>query len=179
VRKARESDPQSPLISSALAHHYYYRREFPKAIQEYQRALTLDSTFLVARLGLGMSYSELGDHAKAIEQGRAGLKLTGPDVPVTRSVLAYELARGGQRAEAQEMLRALERDAERVYIAPHFLALVHLALGDEAAALAAMEAAYKERSGAVLYLLLEPALDALRDQPRFKDIVRRVHGRAI
>ncbi len=177
IRGAREQDPRSPLISSALAHHYYYRREFNEAIREYHHALELDSTFTVARLGLAMSYTAVGQHDKAVEQGNAGLKVTGADVPVSRAVLAFTLANAGKRQEAQNMLDQLELEAKDRYIAPHFLALVHLALGDEPRALDALEAAYNERSGSMLYLLLEPPLEALYDQPRFRTLTQRVHKR--
>ena len=176
IRGARAQDPRSPLISSALARHYYYRREYDKSLREFQHALALDPSFLVARLGLGMTYTAAGRHGEAIEQLNAAIKLTGADVPVSRAVLAHALASAGQRQEASALLRTLESDARRRYVAPHFLALVHVALGNEEGALRALEAAFQERSGAMLYLTLEPALQPLHDQPRFQALVRRVHG---
>jgi hypothetical protein len=37
-----------------------------------------------------------------------------------------------------------------------------------------LERAYEERSEAVLYLAVEPLIDALRAEPRFRDIAARV-----
>jgi tetratricopeptide (TPR) repeat protein len=175
IRSAREQDPRSPLISSALAHHYYYRRNFDDAIREYHHAIELDSAFLVARLGLGMTYSAVGQHQEAIEQANAAVDIAGEDVPVVRSVRAFTLARAGKTAEARAMLAQLERDRSTRYIAPHFLALVYAGLGDDERALTALEEAFKERSGAMLYLTLEPPLERLYEEPRFRALVQRVH----
>ncbi|HEX6063179.1 MAG TPA: tetratricopeptide repeat protein [Longimicrobiales bacterium] len=176
IRDAREQDPRSPLISSALARHYYYRREYDLALREFEHALALDPAFLVARLGLGMTYTAAGRYSEAIEQLNGAIKLTGADVPVTRAVLAHALASAGEQKQARVLLRALESAATEQYVAPHFLALVHAALGDEERALTALEAAFQERSGAMLFLPLEPALQPLHDQPRFQALVKRVHG---
>jgi TolB-like protein/DNA-binding SARP family transcriptional activator/Tfp pilus assembly protein PilF len=176
IRAAREQDPRSPLISSALAHHYYYIREFSEARREFQHALDLDSTFLVARLGLGMTYMAIGEHEQALAQVSAARRIAG-EVPVTQAVLAYTLASSGREQEARALLADLERKQREGYIGAHFFALVYLALGDEERALAALEAALAERSGAMLYLLLEPPLEVLYDQPRFQALVQRVHGR--
>lgn len=177
IRNAREQDPRSPLISSALAHHYYYRREFGKAIQEYKHSIELDSTFIVARLGLGMSYTAAGDHVRAIEQLRIADKLVGPHSPVAVSVLGYALGTAGQVEEARQILAKLQAEAKSKYIAPHFFALLHIGLRDYESTLSALEAAYAERSGVLLYIPFEPPLDPLRNNPRFKALVEKVHGR--
>ena len=123
-----------------------------------------------------MTYTAAGRYSEAIEQLNGAIKLTGADVPVTRAVLAHALASAGEQKQARVLLRALESAATEQYVAPHFLALVHAALGDEERALTALEAAFQERSGAMLFLPLEPALQPLHDQPRFQALVKRVHG---
>jgi hypothetical protein len=47
-------------------------------------------------------------------------------------------------------------------------------LGEKDQALASLEKAYEARSWYVTWLKVEPALDSLRDDLRFKDLVRRV-----
>jgi len=52
--------------------------------------------------------------------------------------------------------------------------MVYAGLGDKDQALASLEKAYEARSWYVTWLKVEPALDSLRDDLRFKDLVRRV-----
>ena len=60
------------------------------------------------------------------------------------------------------------------YVPAFNLAVVYAGLGRKGEALAWMEKAYGERSSWMTYLGLEPRLDALRPDPRFRDLVRRV-----
>ena len=72
------------------------------------------------------------------------------------------------------MLGHLRKQAEQGYAAPFQVAMVYAGLGDKDQALASLEKAYEARSWYVTWLKVEPALDSLRDDLRFKDLVRRV-----
>jgi serine/threonine-protein kinase len=54
------------------------------------------------------------------------------------------------------------------------LALIHLGLGDNEKALSEMEQAYKERSDMLVYLSVDPRLDALRPDARFRALLQRI-----
>jgi hypothetical protein len=51
---------------------------------------------------------------------------------------------------------------------------VYAALGDEEAALGELERAYREHSGALADIRVEPQLASLRSQPCFQALVRRL-----
>ena len=51
---------------------------------------------------------------------------------------------------------------------------VYTGLGKKDQALASLEKAYEARSWYISWLKVEPALDSLREDARFKDLVRRV-----
>ncbi|MGH9370214.1 MAG: TPR end-of-group domain-containing protein [Vicinamibacterales bacterium] len=55
-----------------------------------------------------------------------------------------------------------------------FFALLHAGLDEKPQALSWLEKAYKERSGSIRYLKVEPRLDRLRGEPRFQELMRRV-----
>jgi hypothetical protein len=40
--------------------------------------------------------------------------------------------------------------------------------------MSALEVAYNERQGGVLFILTAPELDSIRSTPRFRDLVRRI-----
>jgi hypothetical protein len=52
--------------------------------------------------------------------------------------------------------------------------LVHAGLGEREQALRYLERAYEERSTVLAYLLIDPRLAPLRDDPRFLTLARRL-----
>ena len=50
----------------------------------------------------------------------------------------------------------------------------YLGLGDYEEALAGFERAYREKSNILQFLKVHPFFDPVRDDPRFKDLLRRV-----
>ena len=48
-------------------------------------------------------------------------------------------------------------------------------LGDNGQAIAWLEKAYQERDSGLVYLKMDPRYDPLRSDPRFQDLLRRLH----
>jgi hypothetical protein len=63
--------------------------------------------------------------------------------------------------------------SKRTYVSPYNFVIIYAALGDKDKALEFLERAYDERSYYMTWLNVDFQLDSLRDDPRFKDIVRR------
>jgi hypothetical protein len=61
------------------------------------------------------------------------------------------------------------------YVPPFFLAELHTALGEHDQAVACLEEAYEGRDRYIAWLKVERALDPLRADPRFTDLLHRVH----
>jgi hypothetical protein len=60
---------------------------------------------------------------------------------------------------------------------PEHLAYIHLGLSDFETALAMLEQAADERSVDILWLAVDPRVDELRGNLRFKRVLERVTGR--
>ena len=58
----------------------------------------------------------------------------------------------------------------------YYFALLHAGLGQRDSALRYLERAYEERSTVLAYLLIDPRLAPLRDEPRFLALARRLGG---
>ena len=56
----------------------------------------------------------------------------------------------------------------------YYFALVHAGLGQRSEALRDLERAYEERSTVLAYLMIDPRLAPLRDDPRFHALARRL-----
>jgi hypothetical protein len=61
-----------------------------------------------------------------------------------------------------------------VRIAAEHLGYYYLTLGDKERALAYLERAVEERDPAVLWLRVDPRVDALRPHPRFRALVAKL-----
>ena len=72
--------------------------------------------------------------------------------------------------------RSFEGGRRRATCPPYWFALVHAGLGERDQALRIPERAYEERSTVLAYLLIDPRLAPLRDEPRFVALARRLEG---
>ncbi|MEO5896794.1 MAG: hypothetical protein ABIS06_13940 [Vicinamibacterales bacterium] len=86
--------------------------------------------------------------------------------------LGYAYATSGKRDEALAILGKLKTTRE--HRSPAELAALYVGLGDKEGALALLERAYRERDEQLQYLKVEAHFHALRSEPRFQDLVRRV-----
>jgi len=86
LKKALLVDSTEVFAYRYLGDIYAGRREFLKALQEYQMALALNPEYGEAYFGAGYVYANLGDLKKAVEMWEKSL-LYSPDLPGTRENL--------------------------------------------------------------------------------------------
>jgi hypothetical protein len=84
--------------------------------------------------------------------------------------LRAALAKDGERGYWRALLRIARKQGAR----PDILAQYHAQLGERDEAFAELERAYAERVGQLNFLRVTPYLDALRDDPRYDELVRRI-----
>jgi TolB-like protein/tRNA A-37 threonylcarbamoyl transferase component Bud32 len=173
AERAVRMDPLSPLASFQRAICLYAMRRYGDAATEARHLLSIDSTFFYFDAWDGASLRELGDLDSALAVYRRA-QLRSPDRPLYG--LAITLARMGRRAEARQVLRALEAYGRRRYVAPATLAAIHVALGDFDAAFAALDRALAAHDASLWLIGTCPEFDAVRNDPRLAAIGRRVFG---
>ncbi len=80
----------------------------------------------------------------------------------------------GRTEEADDVLSTLESRAENEYVPSYQLAAIHSGRGDSERALDHLEHALRTRENWLVFLNIDPVWDRLRDQPRFRALVREV-----
>jgi serine/threonine-protein kinase len=88
--------------------------------------------------------------------------------------LAYASAKGGKTAQALALLGELHERSKESYVPAYDFAIIHLALGENEAALQWLQKAYDEHDWALMVLAVEPRLDPLRPDPRFQMLIHKV-----
>jgi serine/threonine protein kinase/tetratricopeptide (TPR) repeat protein len=173
-KRAQEADPLSLIISSIDGNTLYFARRYDRAIAQLRKAIDIDPNFPLAHFYLGLAFLQLAKNQEAIEEYQKALNLSGGQT-MMRSALGHAYAVSGKRSEALKALAELKDLSKEHYLEPVDVALVHAGLGDKTQALDWLERAYEDHSQRLLWIKVEPRFDNLRGEPRFQDILRRMH----
>jgi serine/threonine protein kinase/tetratricopeptide (TPR) repeat protein len=163
-KKALELDPMSPIINAVVAWNLTMARQYDAAIEQGKRTTQLFPAFMPGHAYLGLAYLEAGRPREAIEPFTTARKEL--DIPVFVTWLARAHLASGDRTAAESLLRDLRRKNE--YLPPYYMASLYAQLGDKNRAFAEMDRALAERTGAMVWVKVDPALDPLRNDKRFQ-----------
>ncbi|HEX8773169.1 MAG TPA: protein kinase [Pyrinomonadaceae bacterium] len=172
MTEARELDPLSLIINTNLGWIYYFARRYDDAAKQIHKALEIDENFNVAYFKLGQVYERQGRYEEAIAQYRRAMQLSS-NLWIMPG-LGHALAMTGQRDAARQILDELIEMSRERYVSPYFIAEVYRGLGEIDRTFEWLEKAYEHHSDWLVWLGVEPALDGLRRDPRFTDLMRRV-----
>jgi TolB-like protein/DNA-binding winged helix-turn-helix (wHTH) protein/Flp pilus assembly protein TadD len=173
AQRAKDLDPLSAIAGTSLAIRYWYAGRIDEAIAQFTKTLESNPEFGVARWGLAQCYRQRGETARELEELRRAVTLSGNSAYM-RAHLAYGLARSGDRAGALAIQRDLDAEARERYASPYHAALIAAGLGDQAAMMQALERAFADRSGWMVFLAVEPEFAPVRELPEFRQLLARV-----
>ena len=167
-------DPVSPLFNTTRAEIYYNARQFDAAIAQARRTIEQYPTYPLAYIWLGSAYREEKMYKDALEQFAQAGKLSG-NHPAITALCGHTLALSGDSAGARRALADLQHLAKTRYVSALYFAGVYTGLGEKSVALDWLDKAYKERNDRLVYLNVDPMADPLRSEPRFQDLMKRLH----
>jgi len=168
---AQELDPLSPVIYVEMGGVYFYRRQFDQAVEQYQRALEIAPGFWPAHRGLAAVYGYKGMYKEVIEEYRK----TGSTSATLRALIGYAYARGGVKDEAQKILHETLAKADLGAATFYYAALIYSALGERDRALECLQKLYDARDERILAIKWDSEFESLRDDPRFRELLRRTN----
>ncbi len=172
-RKALEVEPLSVESAAVLAQDLYLLRRYGEALDVLRKIMDQDPDYPLTYWVLGSVYLAQGKTKEAIAASGKGRQVGGNDWITETLAAAY--AADGNHPAAQKILNELDnRSKQGGYVSAYYLAYVYLALDDRDRALSALERDYQQRSPSMTYLKLDPALDHLRDDPRYQVLLRKM-----
>ena len=165
--KLQESDPLSSGVQFTLSELYLYWRKPDEAIKAANLVRDLSPPETIPDRLFAKAYLQKGDFeqvSKILEKR--------PDN--YESLHIIWLVKTGKVDEAKIELKKLEI-TEMGKTSPYVIGYLYADLGDKDAAFAWLEKSYAMRQSDLISMKVEPALDSLRDDARYADLIRRVH----
>jgi TolB-like protein/Flp pilus assembly protein TadD len=173
IKRAQRLDPLSPIISANAGNLYVLEGNLNTAIEEFKKVIELDPNFPIAHDFLGCAYLKQGREQEAMAELQKGVELS-RRASQELGFLGYGYGAIGKRAEATTLLKELEERYARKESPAMFLAAVYAGLGEKDQAFAWLERDFQARTGLLIFITTLPDYDALRDDPRYIDLLRRI-----
>ncbi|MDH4015150.1 MAG: tetratricopeptide repeat protein [Chromatiales bacterium] len=167
ARSAQELDPVSTFANHSLGHALYFARRFEEAIPAFRQALELDPQYPRPHYGIAMCHFMLGD----IQSAATEVALEPLDW-MRFSGLAILEQKLGNVEEAEAAMASLIEGYRDNGL--YQQAQVHTQWGDLDASIDALNRAREIGDPGVSQVVVDPLLDPLRDDPRFRDLMALV-----
>ena len=172
MERAQQLDPLSLVIAADSNVPYYLAREYDRSIEQSRKVLQFDPSFFLAHYTVGWASIQKRDFTTAVTELQKSRSIE--DKPWIIGTLGYAYAASGDTVRARAVLKELSQLAEHRQVSTFWLAMIHMALGDGDQAFQLLDRCYEERSPWLAWLKTDPALDPLRPDPRFADLLRRM-----
>jgi eukaryotic-like serine/threonine-protein kinase len=173
MQRAQALDPMSPICSANVGWTLYLAHENDRAIDELQRVLARAPGNAMALMYLGYADIEARRYADAIECLARANQVTG-GMPFCAEGIALAHAMAGRPDHARAVLADVEARAKTSFVLDSTLAVIHLALGNDAAMFDRLDRAAKARDVLLPWMKFMPVFDRFHGHPRFQALLKTV-----
>ena len=174
IKKGQEADPLSVPIAENVVQNLVEKGDLDGALAQCKRTLELDPNFWSIYFRMAAVHFEKGEKAEGLAAASKSIDLIGR-APIALGFWGYALATAGKRDEAL----AVAKELEQMYAAEQMdgvrIASVYLGLGDKDKAFEWLEKDFQARRPTLMEMRLELEFRSVRDDPRYKDLLRRMN----
>jgi len=167
-KRAQELDPLTPLHTVWIPGLYWYMGQYKKALVEARKTAEQYPDNATALFVLGTSAAQMGQHAEAIAAHEKMVAIN----PFWKFALGRTYALAGRTDDALNILTELEAQPPTSWGALG-LADLNTVLGNKDEAFRWL--GYDPPHGWLPWSRTNPALEPLRDDPRFQDLLQRMN----
>jgi len=175
IKLARELDPFSLVINRNVGMIFYWARKYDRAIESLSKTIEMDQNFSQAHFYLGSSYLQMSMFEDALSEFQREREITKGINTYLEASIGVVYLRMGKREKAEQIFNELVAQSNDMYISPYGLAWLYFALGKEDQGFESLEMAYKERDTWLIEIKVEPLLDSVRSDPRFKELLKKMN----
>jgi adenylate cyclase len=170
---AVERDPLSGYALWELAYTRYAAGQYDAALRDFERLFQLAPDMNAALVDLATTYRLAGRTEDAVRTAREAVTHDGN--ASNRAFAAFILASAGRQEEAERLLREALAAGTDGYLTPAYAAKAQMALGHTDEAFRWLGQGLDERDYSVVLLKTHPDFAPLRGDPRFRQLLRRMH----
>jgi TolB-like protein/Tfp pilus assembly protein PilF len=173
-KRGVELDPLSAVNLTDLGRIYASARRYPEAKLVFEKAVALDPDFPYTHWHYGEMLQVSGDlKGAAAEYARARVDEKHPEPIALMGQLAAKMGRPNEAREALRVLLELRKERS---VHDYWFALLHLALNEKEEAIRCLEQSYEAGNSGYEFGIIkfDRMLDALRGDPRFEALVRKI-----
>jgi len=171
IKTAMELEPASYYPRRWFANSLYWARRYDETIVEVKRLLEVNPSDISRHRWLVWSYENQGKYAEAFEALLGLLAAYKKDEEAVQQYKTVFKASGWPG-----VLVELEKD-DGLRFNSYRRASLNAWIGNKDRAFEYLEAAYAERDWEIAFLQGGPALDPLRDDPRYAELVKRIESK--
>jgi DNA-binding winged helix-turn-helix (wHTH) protein len=176
ARLAHELDPLSLTINRTLGEILYFARKYEEAIEQLKKTLEMDPNFPMVKFYLRLAYAQKSPTDQSLPISLEALPVDGDDAWNLAS-LGYAYAAYGQRPQAENMIRQLEKINRRRFVPAGLFGFVYAGLRDEDRVLECLEKSHEERFTLWVFSKVDPCWDPFRSSPRFARLIEGLDSR--
>ncbi len=173
IKRGLELEPLDINMGTTLASAYAYAGRKDEALELARKSYDLEPSHPLGRWILGLTYAEKGMYSEAITLDEQWLQTDPTNQFALRDAgLAY--AKAGRRDKAEEIINRFREIATTQYVPTCRIAIIYGALGDKDKAFVELNKAFEERDWELFRMNVDTYWAPLRDDPRFKELVKRL-----
>ena len=165
LQRALDLDPLSSIINKNYANVLCNARRVDECIVQFKKTIELNPNFPFAHQDLSWAYHTIGRKAESVEELAIYKDLIGEQFAA--SLIRETFAREGWNG----FLRLMTRADQPVRMWPAETAIYFLAIGEKSKAMDLLE--MSDPGGQVAWINVDPLFDPLRNEPRFKEWLRK------
>ena len=174
MKKARELDPLSLIISAELGKMLFYARQYDQAIEQLRATLNLDPDFPAAHYFLEKVYQAQGMYEEAYEESFKEPRRRGKASEFKDEIEKAHAKSGWKGARQKSLGMMLHERSTGRFVSAYDIAEAYLILGEKEQTLDWLQKAVDEHSSQVMFVKVDPRFDGLHSDPRFQDLLRRL-----
>jgi len=170
LTKALELDPLSISISASLAQIHISLEEYDQAVTQCKKTLELAPNYGWAHEILALAYLKKLMYEEAIAEYQKAAAILRTYLPHLGCMYAVI----GEREKALEILDELHSQSQHRYVSDYKIAMVYACLGEKDKAFEYLDKAYENRDSGLHAVKVDPLLEILRSDPRFKAFLKKM-----
>ncbi|MGB7070692.1 MAG: tetratricopeptide repeat protein [Pyrinomonadaceae bacterium] len=173
LKQAEKLDPLSSIIGVNVSDSYQMLNDHDSSVKTMLKIIEMDPAFSAAHENLGASYLKLGQNDEGIAHLEKAVELSKRSAVRLRG-LGYGYAVAGNRTEAIQIAKELEEKYAKRESNGQYVASVYAGLGDKDKAFGWLEKDFGNRHGSLPDIVWRIHFESLRDDPRYKDLLKRM-----